>query len=240
MPVYNRLDVGAPLPAGNYMPLSAFSCPVPAGLVGAWFMANGLEIARTNVVTGADAWMQGDVSVVDGAARIGDRAFMDTGLPETQAASVLLICRKSVPTGSIGFFGNYLGGFSSGLGLFSSAGGSGTISVSVQKTTGQITAGIGADLLNWAMVAVSVPATGQVRVHNLTAGTAGNHADAEARAAPNASSMWIGGFPSEGGSFRDSADLALALYWNRNLSDAEIGDVGAWARAYAASRGIMA
>ena len=238
MPVtYNRLNVGADLPDGEYMPLEAFNIPVTLGLTGAFFMADGASIAPINMANGTDGNLYGNASIDDGALILEDRGFIDTGLAETQAASVVMILRKENLADNAGYFGNYMGGGGSGLSLYSSASVA-SLAVAVQKTSGPITASIAGTLTDWTMVAVSVPATGAVTVYNLTTAASATHVNTDARAAPNGANLLIGAFPVADGAFRSPVGAALCLVYNRALTALEIGDVGDWARAYAAARGI--
>lgn len=228
-------DIGpADLPGTGYLPMAAFQIPVISGLKGAFLFGSGLDVASLNWAAGGnDAAVIGSPTVGNGFLTFDLNAYLQTDIAETAAQTFVIVARRPADA-AVGYIGNYGGSVAWGVSLYSSAG---TSLMNSTSSRGGAAGGIGVSgtVADFGLYALTVPATGQSRIDDLTEGTA-NLAASGSRTINGGGAHRIGRVYS--GTFAGQTDQVLAMIYDRALSDAERLAVADWARIYAASVGI--
>lgn len=236
MPDSNVLILGGdPLPGLGYPPLAAFTIPVTAGLVGAHFFSSGKDIAAINYGGSVDAGFVGNgFTEHDGYMTVNENGYLQTGIAESPAASILAIIRRT-GTASVGAIGTYVSNTDAGLAIYSQSPNdywSSTVGKAGGTSTGSFLA---TSTAQWRLIELSVPATGVHTLYDHTSGTLAASDNASAReASPRA--YRIGRIYS--GAFVNSFDIAAAVFHNGTYNEVQRGQMIEWAREFAAANGI--
>ncbi|RJE81269.1 hypothetical protein [Paracoccus sp. JM45] len=223
------------LPGNIYPPFSAFQIPARSGLQSALFLGSGLT---SQFGAGGPPSVVGSPTVNANNYQMNGSNYLSEATPETLAMSMLVIARKVTASDAVGFVGNTPGGSSAptGVAIYSGAS-TGLVQLQSSRVgtpAGQTTQ-VTASTTEWGMYLASIPATGSNTLYNLTTGTSNNSPASEAREL-NSGTIRVGNIPHA--TYAGSSRIALSMIWNRALSAAEAGTVGAWARTYAAAIGI--
>lgn len=231
------LDIKAAVPAAGYPPLAAFTCPVTAGLRGSYFMGNGLSLAHRNWARGgSDGVIVGSPLERDGYLTFtGPDGYLQTDVPETIEQTLLVIARRPVD-GSVSYIGNYGGGTVYGVTLYSSPGAAALMNSTSLRDTGAGGIGVAGTVTDWGLYVLTVPAVGRTRIDDATEDKA-NLAATGTRVVSGPGPYRVGWAYTP--SFAGQCGIAQAAIWDRALSDAERVQVIAWARSYAAGRGLI-
>lgn len=223
------------LPGTGYPPLAAFQVPYPANLKGAFFLGNGETIGLRNWAGGADAVPIGSPAWGGSFATLSQDGYLQTDIDETLAMSLFVVARETTTQG-VGYIGNYQGGSNIGVTLYTSANAS-VIQANAGRSGGASgSVGITSDTAAWGAYGLTVPASGAMTLHNFTTGGKAASSATGAREVNGVGKLRIGRLLSP--SHVGPVNMALALVYDRALSDAEAGVVAAFSRDYAVGRGI--
>ena len=239
MTTYTHLNVGNSLPGGAYMALDAFTIPVTTGLVGAFYLAMGADAGAINMADGSAALVVGAPTDPGEGLRLGTGVYIDTGLPETAAMTLIFVGKRGGDnTVGVGWMGTYNGATSIGVGLYANANSTGGIGAVVEKTTGQSDVAVGTSTSVWGFYALSIPASGAASLYNLTGGVSQTQSNTSARAVTGDETILIGALPVGDMGFAGPVDMALALVYSGALTKSQIDAIYAWAQPYCAAVGI--
>ncbi|WP_108500537.1 hypothetical protein [Paracoccus indicus] len=222
------------LPGTGYPPLAAFQVPYPANLKGAFFLGNGEKIGLRNWAGGADAVPVGSPAWGGNFATLSQDGYLQTDIDETLAMSLFVVTRET-SSDPVGFIGTYGGGTTRGISLYAGSGAT-SMTASIGRVGGGGSVGVTSNTTSWGVYSLQVPSTGAATLKNHTTGNANNSAGTEDRVANGAGLIRLGRLYDSG--FIGQSDMALALIYDRALSDAEAGVVAAFSRDYAVGRGI--
>lgn len=236
MPQY-AFDVGDfNLPGTGYLPTAAFSIPVMDGLAGAYLLGGGEEHGLINwadedrslTTVGTPAWE-------DGHAVLSAANYLDTGIAETPAMTLVVIGRRTSAVNTA-FVGNYRDQTNIGIALYAQTAnqnivanadrGSGGGSVQVAGNTDQL-----------RLYSLTVPASGAMTIRDHTAGTSATGTQTGARVVETADTIRIGSFPGVG--FPGVAHVSAALVFTRALTIPELAEVEAWGKEVGAFYGLV-
>lgn len=228
-------NLGNFTPIPSLPPMAGFSIPVRSGLTSARLLGNGLEVAKFEFATGNyTEGVHGPITEQSGSLLFGDGAYIDSGVAETLAMTIVIACKESVAN-SVAFVGNYAGGSNVGVSMYTNAS-STVMSANVGRVEGGGSSSVGSDTAAWGCYALQVPATGAHTLRNLTAGNANSSVATGDRVLNGGGNIRIGGavsaFPKGG------AEINSVLLYNRALTLTEINKLAVWMREYAASCGI--
>lgn len=224
----------ASLPSGGHPPVAGMTIPVLSGLVGAYLTSGGAAMATLNCVSfESDAQVAGSPQDVDRYVRFGAGASVKTPHPETAAATILFIGRKTsseTPAGAVGAY-NLGGEAGDGILLFA-PGASWTLQV--KAASGRVLVAFTADVTAWGMYAATVPALGGgYAIRNLTTGVINVSSSTSDRLVTDSKFFELGDSKQLW-----SVDTLGALIYNRVLTGDEIDQLETWGRRYAADFGV--
>ncbi len=236
MTIVRALKIGDTDIAGA-PPVEAFAIPVQTGLLGAFFLGEGVDTGIRNwagddiaVVSGSPTWADGYCSFSGGGRII-------TNVAETLAMTLVLVARRTDDAVATGFLGNYSGTApANGVSLRAVAGnnylqGSSARVGSPSGTTAQNPALID----SWTAAVFTTPESGASTNTDAVSGASGLSASEADRIINGLGNMQIGAV----GSLIGDCDVAMVLMYNRALSAGEVSDIGAFAIGYAERRGLL-
>lgn len=238
MATVNTFNIGnVVLPGDGYPPLAAFKIPVTLDLVSALFLGHGKSLITKDFAPGGGrADIFGSPVAAAGYTSLSGTSYLQTKAVETAAMSFLIVARKTDAALSSGFIGNLIQGTPGGIGIYSNANADSVMAnASRAGTTSGVTAAVPATPTAWGMYSLVVPATGQMRLRNHTTGAGASNASSAAREVKGGR-INVGGIPYS--TIQGPNQMSLPFIWKRAISDTELDQMVAYARALVASVGI--
>lgn len=231
------LDIGAAtLPNLAYPPIEAFNVPVTSGLTGVFFCGDGPNAAGVNWATGNPVSVIGSPAWSDGFATFGGGAYLSLNISEAIEMSALIVVKRNNPALNAGYLGNWGTSPMGGFAFFSQTGDADLQGVASRTGVPNSTFRVDTNTIDdWTLGAVIIPNSATGRIYNETAGIDSSTA-ATSRALGSSTNLFLGTLPDAG--YAGGNSIAMALVFNRAISVPEKNTLAAWARDYAARRGI--
>ncbi|MDR0808550.1 MAG: hypothetical protein LBE86_05390 [Gemmobacter sp.] len=232
------LNIAATLPEGA-PPLASFTIPVRAGLRAAHFLGHGAAVAAMNFGSGAAARIIGAPTCAAGYGEFSGADYLLSDVDEAQNMSFLALVRRPADV-SCSFFGNN-NSIPGGVGMWSTLGGV-TASFRADRDSAATEHAnlptAGTNIGSWQLIACHAPNLGASTILSLTTNLQSTSVATEQRVISGSGKFKIGS--AYNGAFTGSCQVALWLAYDRVLTAAETGGLGAWARTCAATLGITA
>lgn len=232
----NALNLGdVALPGGGYLSLFGLKIPVTSGLEGAFLLGDGIESCAKNYAEGkADAKIVG--SPVDSGTytKFGGGAYIDTGVPETAAQTLIAVGRvgAAVPANTEARFLTTLSSPGAGSRLYQAS--KTAINVNAAKNNAADSLGLlraADDTMH--LVVARTSSSSLLVLNDKTIGTTASSTVTGLTRTVSPRNFEIGSSPVAA-----STEMLLAMVYSRVLTDPEVESVTAWARNYAQSKGF--
>lgn len=230
-----NLGSAVTLPGSGYAKRIMFDLPVRAGLTGAYFFGEGETVALTNwggsepnTVVGAPVWH-------DGYAELDGSNYIQTGVAETAAMTVLAVIKRKTTGTNVALVGNYGGTGATGVALYV-ASSNDDVDANTGRAGGTSICQATGNVDNWALVSITVPSSGAMTIRDHTTGTSSASAATDARVVNGVGDLRIGSFPS--GNFDQPVNVAAVATYSAALSSDDLNLMVGKLRAYAALHGI--
>ncbi|WP_118138550.1 hypothetical protein [Oceanicella sp. SM1341] len=225
------------LPGSGYPSLAAFTIPVTAGLVGAFFLGDGLAMATKNwAAGGADASVVGAPVEVAGGLQMDSANHLELPIPESLNATVVLCARVPQANGAA-LFGNSTGAANPGLAVYAGAAASNaSFVVGKAGNTRTFAPLTGNDIANGSTLAIRVPATGACKTYDYEAGLSEVAGNADARELNGLGNYRLGAIPGAG--FNEPGFVNSLFVFNQAKSDTQIAALMKHLHDYAVSVGF--
>ena len=218
-------------------PLSAFNIPVQDGLTYAGIFASGPSLAEKNYAfTGDGVVVGGAITGGNGYCTIPQGCYIDTGIKQTLAISMLAVFRSPDETDALGIMGDYEGAANPGVAMFVGGAQEDAAQYVIENDAGSTmpTRSLPNPETDFNLMGFAAPAVGGATVFTKPGST--TQATEYTRAITTSGNILLGGLPNAG--FQQEIDLALAVLFDREITASEIDQLKAWAVEHMANYGI--
>lgn len=224
------------LSVGGHHPVAGYTIPVTRGLRAAYLFSGGLGLANHNYASGdVQGNVVGSPTEIDRYVRFGPNASIDSGILEEYMVSALVVGRKHPGSAYQPAFIGSTKSDDGGVGLYLPGS---SITLRVAVPLGNVNPSVAVtDPTAWGAYAAIAPLTGGLyQVHNLTEGTSTTSTSPDNRVSIGSDTMRIGALIQNPETW--DADMLLALWSDVVWTNAELSQLYAWAKSYAADFGI--